>query len=415
MLRSVHGCIRRPLACVRGSPSVRLGLNPLRATGTGVVCRSKSDDGNASERATASVLEQAQHRARLYSQLSKYRLSALVMATTSAGYLAAGGPVDAVSLSCACLGTMLASSSANTFNQVIETSNDSRMKRTRNRPLPSGRISRPHALGWGVASGTAGVAVLAAGSNPLTAALGAANLFLYVGPYTLSKTRSELNTWIGSVVGAVPPLMGWAAATGGVVAVEPLLLATYLFVWQFPHFFSLAWLHREDYARGGFKMVPCADPTGSRTASLVMRYSWYLMPIPIAAAALDATSWMFAVEGTAFNAYLLYHAYRFREDKSNGNARDVFKASLWHLPAVLALFVFHSRRWATEENTENESISTFIERTRARLRGVCIHEIIQKEEAASFCPVVVAEEAGTEAQKIAVGAVAHKGETPAGP
>lgn len=257
MLRSIHGRIRQPLACVGRLPSVRLGLNPLRATGTGV-CRSKSDDGNGKdERPAGSLMEQAQHKARLYSQLSKYRLSALVMATTSAGYLAAGGPVDAVSLSCACLGTMLASSSANTFNQVIETSNDSRMKRTRNRPLPSGRITRPHALGWGVASGTAGVAVLAAGSNPLTAALGAANLFLYVGPYTLSKTRSELNTWIGSVVGAVPPLMGWAAATGGVLAVEPLLLATYLFVWQFPHFFSLAWLHREDYARGGFAMVRC--------------------------------------------------------------------------------------------------------------------------------------------------------------
>lgn len=139
--------------------------------------------------------------------------------------------------------------------QVIETSNDSRMKRTRNRPLPSGRVSRQEALGWGISSGAAGVTVLAYGSNPLTAALGAANLLLYVGPYTLSKPRSEINTWIGSLVGAVPPLMGWSAATGGVLAVEPMLLATYLFVWQFPHFFSLAWLHREDYARGGFAMV----------------------------------------------------------------------------------------------------------------------------------------------------------------
>lgn len=111
-------------------------------------------------------------------------------------------------------------------------------------------------MAWGAASGTAGVAILAAGSNPVTATLGAANLLLYVGPYTLSKTRTELNTWIGSVVGAVPPLMGWAAATGGeVFAVEPVLLAAYLFIWQFPHFFSLAWLHREDYARGGFQMV----------------------------------------------------------------------------------------------------------------------------------------------------------------
>ncbi len=155
------------------------------------------------------------------------------------------------------------------FIQVIETSNDSKMKRTRNRPLPSGRVSRQEALGWGFTSGAAGVAVLAYGSNPLTAALGAANLFLYVGPYTLSKPRSELNTWVGSLVGAVPPLMGWSAATGGVMAVEPLLLAAYLFIWQFPHFFSLAWLHREDYARGGFAMVSKPDVV-CRQRALVM-------------------------------------------------------------------------------------------------------------------------------------------------
>lgn len=237
----------RGVACVP-----QLVSNNFCGTGRGA-CRHGSD--NAYDERTLVAL--VQHRLRLYSQLSKYRLSALVMATTSAGYLAAGGPVDAVALSSACVGTMLASSSANTLNQVIETSNDSRMKRTRSRPLPSGRISRPHALGWGAASGAAGIAVLGVGSNPLVAALGAANLFLYVGPYTLSKTRSELNTWVGSVVGAVPPLMGWAAATGGTVAVEPVLLAAYLFMWQFPHFFSLAWLHREDYARGGFQMVRC--------------------------------------------------------------------------------------------------------------------------------------------------------------
>lgn len=150
--------------------------------------------------------------------------------------------------------------------------------------------------------------------------------------------------------------------------------------------------------------VPCADPTGSRTASLVTRYSWYLMPIPLAAAALDATSWMFAVEGTAFNAYLLHQAYRFERDKSNSNARDVFKASLWHLPAVLALFVFHSRRWEDEEKAENEHLGSLIQRTRGRLTKLCLHEIVQKEEAASFCPVVVAEEAGAHAENIAAAA-----------
>lgn len=153
--------------------------------------------------------------------------------------------------------------------------------------------------------------------------------------------------------------------------------------------------------------VPCADPTGSRTASLVMRYSWYLVPIPLAAAALDATNWMFAVEGTVFNAYLLYHAYRFRDDKSNANARKVFKASLWHLPAMLTLFVFHSRQWLTEDETQAETVSNPISRMRTRLKRVCIHEIVQNEEAVSFCPVVVVEEISGDAQAI-VESISHQ-------
>lgn len=257
MLRGYRGCAQRQTSRSGTAYALRISRNPLCVSAVGT-CRHSSGNSSA-QRENRTFVTDVKHRLQLYSQLSKYRLSALVMATTSAGYLGAGGPIDAISLSCACLGTMLASSSANTFNQVIETSNDSRMKRTRSRPLPSGRISRRHALGWGFASGSAGVAVLAAGCNPLTAALGAANLALYAGPYTLSKTRSELNTWVGSVVGAVPPLMGWAAATGGVVAIEPLLMAAYLFTWQFPHFFSLAWLHREDYARGGFAMVSIVE------------------------------------------------------------------------------------------------------------------------------------------------------------
>lgn len=156
--------------------------------------------------------------------------------------------------------------------------------------------------------------------------------------------------------------------------------------------------------------IPCADPTGSRTASLVTRYSWYLVPIPLAAAALDATSWMFAVEGTAFNAYLLYHAYRFQQDKTNAKARDVFKASLWHLPAMLALFVFHSRRWLKEEELQEEP--HLLQRTRARLKGACIHEIIQTEDKGVFCPVVVAEEAGEKTKEIV--AAAHTDDVIAG-
>ncbi|CAM9768393.1 unnamed protein product [Chrysoparadoxa australica] len=338
-----------------------------------------------------------------YLDLSKARLSSLVVFTTSAGYLAAGGPVEVLPMSAACIGTALAAASASTFNQVIETRNDSQMRRTQNRPLPSGLISRNQALAWGGSTGAASFGLLAAGTNPLTTALGVGNIFLYAVPYTLSKTRTELNTWIGSVVGAVPPVMGWVAATGSIVAPEPALLASYLFLWQFPHFFALSWMYRQDYARGGFKMVACADPTGQRSADLIAKYSVLLTPLPIIAAASGVTSWMFAVEGTAMNAYLLLQAWRFYQDRSNGRARDIFKTSLWYLPASLALFVYHSRHWLEEENNTQHAgnvglLNRYTSAVRERMRGLCVHELIAADEAVkdqgqAYCPKVVGDAA----------------------
>ena len=137
---------------------------------------------------------------------------------------------------------------------------------------------------------------------------------LYSGLYTYSKRKTELNTWIGSVVGAVPPVMGWAAASGGnIIAADPLMLASMLFLWQFPHFFALSWIHREDYARGGFQMVGVNDPTGSRSSKLISRYALYLSALPLIATGCGLTSSMFAVEGTVVNAYLLYTAHKFRQ------------------------------------------------------------------------------------------------------
>eukprot|EP00607_Mallomonas_marina_P009639 CAMPEP_0182421742 /NCGR_PEP_ID=MMETSP1167-20130531/7208_1 /TAXON_ID=2988 /ORGANISM="Mallomonas Sp, Strain CCMP3275" /LENGTH=174 /DNA_ID=CAMNT_0024599157 /DNA_START=407 /DNA_END=928 /DNA_ORIENTATION=+ len=173
-------------------------------------------------------------------------------------------------MTAACIGTALCAASANTFNQVIETENDKKMNRTRMRPLPSNRVSKYEALTVAIAAGGMGTGILLVGTNPVVAALGAGNIFLYAGPYTVSKQLSELNTWIGSLVGAIPPVMGWAAATGGsLMSAEPVALALLLYLWQFPHFFALSWLHREDYARGGFQMVAVNDPTGERSASLI--------------------------------------------------------------------------------------------------------------------------------------------------
>ena len=155
------------------------------------------------------------HWAKIYAELSKARLSALVVATTTTGFLMAGTPVDWTACAAVSAGTTLAACSAATWNQIFETRTDGLMKRTRNRPLPSGRISPRHAAAFGAATAASSGAVLLAGTNPITAALGLGNIALYALVYTPMKQRSIYNTWVGAVVGAIPPVMGWTAATGG--------------------------------------------------------------------------------------------------------------------------------------------------------------------------------------------------------
>ncbi|KAL4110803.1 hypothetical protein PRIC1_002490 [Phytophthora ramorum] len=291
-------------------------------------------------------------RLEIYSQLSKARLSALVVMTTGAGFLMAGGPISWGTFAAATVGTSLAAASANTFNQCWEVELDAKMQRTHRRPLPSGRITRPHALAFGAATATASTAILAAGCSPLVASLGAVNIGLYALVYTPMKMKSELNTWVGSVVGAIPPLMGWAAATGTIFAPEAALHAYLMYCWQMPHFFALSWRSRKDYGRGGYKMVACNDPTGSRSAALALRYSYYMSAIPIVAALTDATSYMFAVEGTVVNAYAIYLAHKFYANPSNATAQKVFLTSLWYLPVIMGCMVLHSQQWMDDEEVE---------------------------------------------------------------
>lgn len=329
-----------------------------------------------------------QRRLKIYAELSKARLSALVVVTAGAGY-AAGTPMaafDPLTFAALCAGTSLAAGSANTWNQVIERHRDKTMKRTCERPLPSGRVSAAEAVGWGAASGTASVSLLLAGTNPVVAGLGAANIALYALPYTLSKPKTELNTWVGALVGAVPPVMGWCAAGGDPFAAEPACLAATLFLWQFPHFFSLAWIHKKDYARGGHQMVPVNDPTGERTAALVRNYSLALLPVPILASACDVTSAMYALEGLAAGGYAVSLARAFEKDRTNENARKVFKCSLWYLPLMLALFVFHRKGGdadgsggsddATAEGTRSGGGGGPVDLLKAQARKACLHDAI---------------------------------------
>ena len=337
---------------------------------------------------------------KLFSELSKLRLSALVVATSSAGFLAAGcAPISWATLSACSFGTAMCASSAATFNQVFEIDRDALMKRTRNRPLPSKKVSKEGAIALGLSTGITGTAVLALGTDPVTTALGCGNIALYAGLYTYMKPRSEANTWVGAVVGAIPPVMGWTAAGGSMIDPEAILLGGTLFLWQFPHFFALSWMHRVDYARGGFQMVPCNDnPAGDRTAALINRYTWYLSSIPLISTALGVTNSMFAVEGLVLNAYALYVAKNFDKERSNGNARKVFLTSLWYLPCLMTLFILHSKHWR-EDVTEEEvriDLHAYIQKkiNQIRLKGreLCIHESAVVKEREDKCPVTISRE-----------------------
>jgi protoheme IX farnesyltransferase len=191
------------------------------------------------------------------SELSKARLSALVVSTSSFGYLAAATPISYSTLAAASLGTALCSSSASTLNQIFEIDRDARMKRTAQRPLVTQHVLGANgAYALAATTGLTGGATLYFGTDPITTALGVGNIALYAGAYTYLKPRSEWNTWVGAIVGAIPPVMGYTAATKGLglFDIEAALLGGTLFLWQFPHFFALSWMHRVDYARGGFQV-----------------------------------------------------------------------------------------------------------------------------------------------------------------
>jgi protoheme IX farnesyltransferase len=328
-----------------------------------------------------------------YLELAKARLSALVVATTAAGFCAAGVGSPEVLVPCV-VGTMLCSSSASALNQIIEQDRDGRMKRTQQRPLVQGVLTTEQAqraaLGWG----TAGTGLLYVGTDPLTTALGAGNILLYAGLYTYMKPRSIYNTWVGAVVGAVPPVMGWTAATGGALVfdMQPVLLASMLYLWQMPHFFALSYMHRVDYLRGGFQMIPSLEVDGKRTASIVVRYAWYLAAVPLVATAANVTTGAFALEGVALNAYALTVAHKFQRDRTNANARTVFLTSLWYLPCLLVLFLLHSKV-LEEEGEEKDVVKSFCSNTMQTVRGwgqtLCVHDLAAKTNHPEACPVSV--------------------------
>eukprot|EP00526_Cylindrotheca_closterium_P009273 CAMPEP_0113607094 /NCGR_PEP_ID=MMETSP0017_2-20120614/3201_1 /TAXON_ID=2856 /ORGANISM="Cylindrotheca closterium" /LENGTH=432 /DNA_ID=CAMNT_0000515675 /DNA_START=168 /DNA_END=1466 /DNA_ORIENTATION=- /assembly_acc=CAM_ASM_000147 len=333
-----------------------------------------------------------------YLDLAKARLSALVVTTTAAGFVAAGGPLSdqAALAGCCIVGTALCSSSAAAFNQIFEIDRDSKMKRTQKRPLVVNTLSVQEATTAAAVWGISGTSILALGTDPVTASLGLANIGLYAGIYTYMKPRSIYNTWVGAVVGAIPPVMGWTAATGGsLLDLDAMLLGTTLYLWQMPHFFALSYMHRVDYKRGGFAMLPVLESDGERTSHVILRYAAYLSAVPFVATACDVTSNMFALEGIALNSYALYVANNFRQERTNANARKVFLTSLWYLPTWLVLFLIHSKVWDEEKDRDviRDQLSAFIHAVREQGKQACIHEhVVAKNSSASGeegCPVAL--------------------------
>ncbi|OMO97961.1 UbiA prenyltransferase family [Corchorus capsularis] len=304
------------------------------------------------------AIQLARHYGRCYWELSKARLSLLVVATSGTGYvLGSGGAVDLMGLCCTCAGTMMVAASANSLNQVFEIKNDAKMKRTRLRPLPSGRITVPHAVTWASTVGLAGTALLTSEANALAAGLAASNLILYAFVYTPLKQIHPVNTWVGAVVGAIPPLLGWAAASGQ-ISLNSLILPAALYFWQIPHFMALAYLCRDDYAAGGYRMFSLADASGQRTAAVAFRNCLYLIPLGFIAYDWGLASGWFCVESSAITLAITAAAFSFYRDRTTQKARKMFYASLLYLPVFMTGLLFH-RLTDDQECVADTSDSTF--------------------------------------------------------
>ncbi|KAI9660427.1 MAG: Protoheme IX farnesyltransferase, mitochondrial [Bathelium mastoideum] len=315
-----------------------------------------------------------------YLSLSKPRLSFLIVLTTTASYAIYPMPTillpsatAAPSLSPLILlflttGTALASASANALNMLYEPDSDAKMTRTRNRPLVRGLLSRRAALLFAAATAATGTLALYYGVNPTVAALGLANIVLYAGVYTPLKRLSVLNTWAGALVGAIPPLMGWAAAAGqcassyrsadGVLVPEPgwqelllapdgssvggWLLAALLFAWQFPHFNALSHSIREEYRTAGMRMLCWVSPKAN--ARIAFRYALFMFPICFGLSYYGITDWGFVATSGVVNTWMMVEAWKFwKRTGERGSARGLFWASVWHLPIVLVLAMAHKK------------------------------------------------------------------------
>ncbi|MEA2488231.1 MAG: heme o synthase [Acidobacteriota bacterium] len=277
-----------------------------------------------------------------YLELSKSRIVFLVLITTSAGYFFGAHHVDPLLLLHTLIGTALVAAGTNALNQYVERDHDARMARTANRPLPAGRITPRAALIFSAGIAIAGTLYLGLAVNWLTAALGAFTLTSYIFVYTPLKRVSTICTVIGAVPGAIPPLMGWTAATGA-LGTGGWIAFGILFLWQLPHFMAISWMYREDYARGGFRMLSVQDEQGSAVARQAIYYTLALLVLSVTPFFLGLTGWFYLAGAVLAGVALLATAIRFFFERSTKNARTLFMTSNLYLLTVMLLLVVDAR------------------------------------------------------------------------
>ncbi len=275
------------------------------------------------------------------SELTKLRLSMLVLWTTVTGALLAShlhGGASALTFLWTILGTGMSAGAASALNQLLEVERDRAMRRTRTRPLPAGHVTRFSALMITLILTGAGVGMLACLVNGISAVLAGLTIVLYGLVYTPLKPLTTLNTFVGAVVGAIPPMIGWVAITGSLDPGAWVLFAL-LFVWQVPHFLALAWMYREDYARGGFRMLPACDPDGRLTAQTSLVGSLLLIPTALGLTLVGAGGWLYTAGAVVLGAWISLRALRFVQERTDARAKGLFLASLLYLLVVLVLAV----------------------------------------------------------------------------
>ena len=279
------------------------------------------------------------HRVADFITLAKPRLNLLVLVTTAAGmYLATPEGVPSAILLHTLVGTAFVAGGAAALNQVWERHTDALMRRTRQRPVASGRLRAPEGSWFGLALSAAGLVELAAGVNVISAVVAAFTLSSYVLVYTPLKRRTPLATLVGGVPGALPVVIGWVAATGA-LTLPAWVLFGIVFFWQMPHFLAIAWLYRDDYAAAGIPLLPVLEPDGRRTGRQALLYSAALWPVSLMPPLVGLGGAAYAIIATVLGFTLIALSARFARNRSTGAARRLFLFSITYLPLLLGALV----------------------------------------------------------------------------